>query len=385
MREPATRRPAIRTPEPHVEVAWFSDLCNGDAEFLGVADEALRSTFRHCADVVQRADRLGYQNILLPSSYIVGQDTLTFAAGVAPSTEQISLLAAIRCGEVHPPMLARAISTLDHLLEGRLTLNIISSDLPGMQLDSEARYRRSGEVIEILQQAFTRDRIEFEGEFYRFDLPSEPAKPYQRNGGPLLYFGGMSEAARELCARYCDVFLMWPETEDRIAQTIDDVSKRAARHGRRIDFGYRVHVIVRETEALARAAARRLVSRLDDAQGLRIKHRAQDSRSHGVLRQDALREDADEEGYIEPHLFAEIGRGRSGCGSAIVGDPDQVLAKLERYVELGVRAFILSGYPLLDECERFARDVLPHLATCRLACEQQRVPEPEPALPPGLR
>lgn len=362
-------------------MAWFADLCNGDYEYLGVPDGQLRSSFKHCADIVNLADRLGYDNILLPSSYQVGQDTLTFAAGVAPGLKQMSLLTAVRMGEVHPPMLARALSTLDHMLAGRLTVNIISSDLPGTRLSSEERYAKSREVIQILQQAWTRDRIEFKGEHYQLELDTDPVKPYQQNGGPLLYFGGISEPARELCAEFCDVFLMWPETEANVRATMEDMSARAARYGRKIDFGYRVHVIVRETEDEARAAARKLVSKLDADRAADIKHRALDSRSAGVLRQDALREGADEEGYIEPQLWSGIGQARSGCGSAIVGDPDQVLAKLERYIDLGMRAFILSGYPLLEECESFARLVLPRLKTARLARVQGRLPDSEPVTP----
>ncbi len=364
-----------------VEVAWFSDLCNGDYEFLGVPDGDLRSSFAHCADIVRTADRLGYQNILLPSSYQVGQDVLSFAGGVAPMTKQMSLLTAIRCGEVHPPMLARALSTLDHMLEGRLTVNIISSDLPGTKLESEARYNKSREVIQILKQAWTQERIQFKGEFYDLDLPSEPVKPYQQNGGPLLYFGGISPPARELCAEFCDVFLMWPETEDRIQATMEDMSARAAKFGRKIDFGYRVHIIVRETEEEARAYAERLVSKLDDERANQIKHAALDSKSAGVLRQDALRDAADDDGYIEPHLWSGIGRGRSGCGSAIVGNPEQVLAKLQRYIDLGMRAFVLSGYPLIDECEHFARLVLPKLKQIRLARVHGRLPDATPVTP----
>jgi alkanesulfonate monooxygenase len=166
---------------------------------------------------------------------------------------------------------------------------------------------------------------------------------------------------------------MWPETEDRLAETMRDLSARAASYRREIDFGLRIHMIVRETEAEARAAARRLMSRLDDAAGQEIKHRAQDSRSAGVLRQDALREQADEEGYLEPFIWSGIGRARSGCGSAIVGDPGQVLEKMQRYIQMGVRAFILSGYPHVDECRLFARHVLPHLKRCKLAETQDRV------------
>ena len=59
--------------------------------------------------------------------------------------------------------------------------------------------------------------------------------------------------------------------------------------------------------------------------------------------------------------------------SAIVGDPDQVLGKIQRYIEMGMRAFILSGYPHRDECELFGRYVLPRISKCVLAREQNRL------------
>jgi alkanesulfonate monooxygenase len=158
---------------------------------------------------------------------------------------------------------------------------------------------------------------------------------------------------------------MWPETEDRIAETICVMAEKAAAHGRKIDFGFRSHVIVRETDAEARAAADRLISKLDPTRGAEIKARSQDSRSFGVQRQDELRAQS-KDLYIEDHLWSGVGLARSGCGGAIVGDPDQVLAKLHRYMDMGIRAFVLSGYPHLDECDLFARYVLPKLSTCRL-------------------
>lgn len=377
----------IRSPHlPGVEVAWFSALCADDYEYLGVPDGRLRSSWDHCRDIVLTAERAGYNNILLPNGYVPGQDTLTFAGGMAALTKQIFLLVAVRCGEYHPPMLARAISSLDHMLRGRLAINIISSDMPGTVLDSVARYQRSREVIQILKQAWTQDRIQFRGQFYEFDLPTEPVRPYQQQGGPLLYFGGISEEARALCAEHCDVFLMWPETEDRLADTMRDLSRRAAEFQRTIDFGLRIHMIVRETEREAREAARRLMSKLDEKKGLEIKQRSMDAKSLGVARQDALRAAADEDGFIEPLIWSGIGRARSGCGSAIVGDPDQVYDKLQRYIAMGMRAFILSGYPHRDECELFARYVLPRLRTCYLAREQGRVVEnPVTPLTTGIR
>jgi len=280
---------------------------------------------------------------------------------------------ALRMGEVWPPMLARAISTVDHALEGRLCLNIISSNMPGISESNEVRYQRASEIIQILQGLWAADGpFAWEGEFYNFTLPTaEPAKCYQQNGGPLLYFGGISPAAQDLCAKHCDVFLMWPETEDHVAETIATMSQKAADYDRQIDFGFRSHVIVRETEAEAQAAADRLISRLDRTRGEEIKRRSQDAVSAGVLRQDALREAAGDL-WLEDHLWSGVGLARSGCGSAIVGDPDQVLAKLNRYIDMGMRAFILSGYPHLEECDLFAEHVLPRLPTAKLNQLQSR-------------
>lgn len=169
------------------EVSWFAALCSDDYQYLGVQDGDLRSSWAHCSDIIRLSEELGYRNILCPSSYQVGQDTLSFVAGCAPITSRINLLAAVRCGEMQPIMLARTIATLDHMMQGRLTVNIISSDFPGETADSAYRYQRSREVVQILRQAWTRDAFDFEGEIYCFKgLTTAPAKPYQQNGGPLL-------------------------------------------------------------------------------------------------------------------------------------------------------------------------------------------------------
>ena len=348
------------------EISWFAPLCDGDDDFLGNRNPDYKSTWENTSKIVKTADELGFRNVLCPSSYQVGQDTLSFVAGMAPITKQINFLAAIRCGEVHPPMLARSIATLDHMLKGRLTINIISSDLPGNELDSSERYARSREVIEILKQAWNQDKIDFNGKYYKLSLPTDPVKPYQQNGGPLLYFGGYSPAGVDLCAEHCDVYLMWPETEDKLQGLMNTMTLKASEYGRTVQFGLRVHVIVRETEKEARDYANNLLSKLDLDHGLNIKNRAQDSNSLGVARQSQMRNEADKEYYVEPHLWTGIGLARSGCGAAIVGTPEQILNKLKRYMQMGIRSFILSGYPHQQECELFAHYVLPQLKTISL-------------------
>lgn len=369
--------------ENEVEISWFAPICDGDDDILGSRNYKYKSSWNNTSRIVKTADELGYTNILCPSSYQVGQDTLSFVSSMAPLTAQINFLAAIRCGEIHPPMLARALATVDHILKGRLTVNIISSDLPGNKVESSIRYARSKEVIQILKQGWNNDEINFKGEFYDIKLPSDPVKSYQINGGPLLYFGGYSPDGVDLCAEHCDVYLMWPDTEDKISTLISNMKAKALRYNRTVQFGLRVHVIVRETEAEARKYASKLISNLDYNLGNEIRDRAQDSKSLGVSMQSELRSKSDKDFYVESNLWTGIGLARSGCGAAIVGDPDQVYNKLKRYMNLGIRSFILSGYPHHKECELFAKYVLPRFSNIHLSKAFNRLPKSIPNTPLG--
>jgi alkanesulfonate monooxygenase len=365
------------------EVSWFAALCSDDYRFLGVPEGDLRSSWAHCSAILKEAGGAGFPqhpvSLVLPGR--AGHAQLRGRRGQV--TEKINMLAAVRCGEMQPIMLARTIATLDHMLEGRLTVNIISSDFPGEKAESGYRYQRSREVVEILKQAWTQDEINYAGEVYDFKgLTTDPVRPYQ-TGGPLLYFGGYSPAALELCGQHCDVYLMWPEPKDQIAERMKAVNQVAEKYDRTLDYGLRVHVIVRDTEAEAREYAEHLVSKLDDELGTLIRERALDSTSLGVSHQARARELADQFGYVEPHLWTGIGRARSGCGAAIVGSADQVLSEIEDYRKMGIRAFIFSGYPHLEECRHFGRLVMPELKTCSLPVEYGRVPAQVPATPLG--
>ena len=349
------------------EIAWFSALCDDDYEFLGVPDPQLKSSWEHCRNIVLRAEEGGFDNILLPSGYQLGVDTTVFAAAVAPYLQRMKLLWATRMGEDWPPQLARRIATLDRILGpnaagtgGRLNVNIISSDMPGEKIESGPRYRRATEIMTIVRKLLDGEHLSHKGEFYDLDL--DPARITTLSGKcPPFYFGGLSHEARECAAQACDVYLMWPDTMDKVKDNIADLTGRAAKFGRKLKFGYRVHVIVRETEDEARAYADRLLSKLDDEKGRAIREASLDAKNYGVQRQAELRGAADGDGFVEENLWTGIGRARSGCGAAIVGDPDQVLAKLRAYQAAGIEAFILSGYPHTTECDLFARHVMPHI------------------------
>ena len=348
------------------EISWFSALCDDDYEFLGVPDPMLKSSWEHCRDIVMQAESGGFDNILLPSGYQLGIDTTAFAAAIAPMLRRMALLMAVRIGETWPPQLARQIATIDRLLGGRLTVNIISSDMPGETMPSAPRYARTLEAMQILKTLLDGEPLDHQGEHWQIKV--DPPRVGTVSGkAPLLYFGGLSPAAREAAAKGCDVFLMWPDKKETVAAIIADMDARAAAHGRTLRYGYRAHVIVRDTEAEARTYADRLLSKLDAQEGAAIRAQSLDSTSTGVAAQAALREGATDDGYAEENLWTGVGRARSGCGAAIVGDPDQVLAKLAMYREMGIEAFILSGYPHAAEADLFARHVLPRIDHAPLA------------------
>ena len=345
----------MRSPRP--DFFWFAALCDDDTTNLGNGDASILSSYDHCAAIVAEAASQGFDGVLLPSGYALGIDALAFAAAVARDVQGIDLLVAIRVGEMWNPQLVRQLATLDQLSNSRLRVNIISSDLPGKTESGAIRYGRTAETMEQLRRGFGGETLSVDG------VPLFPPRIVTAmKRTPPLYFGGLSPEARSVAAGGADVYLMWPDTEEEVASIISDLTARAALVDRELSFGYRVHVIVRESEEEAVAAAGALIAGLDDETGSAIRSKSLDATSVGVARQQSLRSDADETGFVEPNLWTGIGRARSGCGAAIVGNPDQVEAKLRRYMDLGISSFILSGYPHREEARRFGELVLPRFA-----------------------
>ena len=158
-----------------------------------------------------------------------------------------------------------------------------------------------------------------------------------------------------------------------IKEKFDDIREKAAKLGRKVKFGLRLQVIVRETEEEAWEAANKLISHLDEETIKSAQERQKSSDSVGQARINALHNGDINNLVISPNLWAGIGLVRSGAGTALVGNPEQIAARIKEYVELGADTFVFSGYPNLEESIRFAELVFPLLGKDSIFEEDQVV------------
>ena len=355
-----------------MKIFWFIPT-HGDSRYLGTAEGARQLTHDYLKQVAQAADSLGYEGVLIPTGRSC-EDPWVVAASLLPVTQRLKFLIAVRPGLHQPALAARMAASFDRLSGGRLLINLVTGgdraelEGDGLFLDHAKRYEQSAEFIriwrEILSRSHTGEALDFEGEHLQVKGAKLLFPPLQQPHPPV-FFGGSSEAAHELAAEQVDTYLTWGEPPADVARKVADVRERAARHGRTVKFGIRLHVIVRETEAEAWAAAERLISRLDD--NIVVQAQAAFARmdSEGQRRMAALHAGGKKrtraELEISPNLWAGVGLVRGGAGTALVGDPQTVAARIQEYAELGLDHFVLSGYPHLEEAYRFAELVFPLL------------------------
>ena len=355
-----------------LNIFWFIPT-HGDSRYLGTAQGGRQLNHDYLKQVAQAADSLGYEGVLIPTGRSC-EDPWVVAASLLPVTQRLKFLVAVRPGLHQPALAARMAASFDRLSNGRLLINLVTGgdraelEGDGVFLDHAQRYEQSAEFIRIWREILTRSH---EGETFDFDgqhLQVKGAKlffPPLQHPHPPVYFGGSSEAAHELAGEQVDTYLTWGEPPAEVAKKVADVKARAAKHGRTVKFGIRLHVIVRETDAEAWAAADALISKLDDDVVNRAQAAFAKMDSEGQRRMAALhaggakRTRADLE--ISPNLWAGVGLVRGGAGTALVGDPETVAARIQEYAELGLENFIFSGYPHLEEAYRFAELVFPLL------------------------
>ncbi|SDV48996.1 FMNH2-dependent alkanesulfonate monooxygenase [Chitinasiproducens palmae] len=346
------------------DIFWFLPT-SGDTRYLGKSDFGRPPTPAYMRQVAATADDLGYDGLLLPTGSSCLDAWIT-AATLADATRRIKLLVALRTSVTGPTLAARQAATLDRALGGRLLLNVVpggdATELgaDGVFLDHDARYAAADEFLTVWRRIVAGETVDFRGDYVDVRQARNFHPPVQRPYPPL-YMGGSSPAAHGLAGKHIDAYLSWGEPPAAVAEKFADVRRRAAEHGRTVRLGVRLHVIVRETEAEAWADADRLISRLTDADIARAQAQYARMDSVGQQRMAQLHGGRRDKLEISPNLWAGVGLVRGGAGTALVGDPETVAARLREYQALGADTFVLSGYPHLEESIRFAELVFPLL------------------------
>lgn len=349
-----------------LNVFWFLPT-HGDTRYLGTTHGARPVTFDYLRQIAVAADTNGYDGVLIPTGRSC-EDPWVVASSLIGATKTLNFLVAIRPGLTTPGIAVRTAATFDRLSGGRLRVNVVTGgdqaelEADGFFADHATRYEISSEFLRVWRAALSGEGgdagFDFDGKHIKVKgartLYPPVQKPY-----PPIFFGGSSEAAHELAAEQVDVYLTWGEPPAAVAEKIADIRARAARHGRTVRFGIRLHVIVRETNDAAWAAADELISHVDDDVIARAQAAFAKMDSVGQRRMAALHGGRRDKLEVSPNLWAGIGLVRGGAGTALVGDPQTVAARMKEYAQLGIDTFVLSGYPHLEEAYRFAELVFP--------------------------
>ncbi|MGO6817388.1 FMNH2-dependent alkanesulfonate monooxygenase [Rhizobium leguminosarum] len=361
------------TSEP-INFLWFIPT-SGDGTYLGSSELNRAPEIGYLTQIAQAVDRLGYSGVLLPTG-VACEESFVTAAALAAKTEKLQFLVAIRPGTASPAYYARLATTLDRISNGRLLLNIVVGGSPaelagdGIHLEHDERYAHAEEFFTVFEELLEKGTASFDGKYIKA-TNARLGFPSVQNPRPPLYFGGSSDAGIDFSVGRVDKYLTWGEPPAQVAEKITKVRKAAGERGREVSFGIRLHFIVRETDDEAWEAAERLIRHLDDDTIREAQERfVQESDSVGQKRMAALHGGRRDKLEVSPNLWAGVGLVRAGAGTALVGSPKTVAARLREYQEIGIDTVIGSGYPHLEEAYRVAELLFPEFGITR---EQQRL------------
>ena len=352
---------------------WFIPT-SGDGPYLGTDDFYRAPDHAYLREIATAVDRLGFGGVLIPTGANC-EDSWITATALATATERLKFLVAIRPGTATPAFYARLASAVDRVSNGRLLINIVVGGAPkelagdGIFLPHDERYDHAEEFFEVFETIAKGGTATLDGKY----IKAEGAKlnfPFVQKPQPPLYFGGSSDAAIEFSAGRADKYLTWGEPPAQVAEKIAQVRAAAAAKGREVTFGIRLHFIVRETDEEAFAAADKLISRLSDETIAAAQEKfRKESDSVGQHRMAALHGGQRDNLYVAPNLWAGVGLVRGGAGTALVGSPETIAARLREYQALGIDTVIGSGYPHLEEAYKVAELLFPVLGLGRRSGE----------------
>ena len=347
-----------------VNVLWFLPT-HGDGRYLGTVEGGRPVHLEYLKQIAQAADALGYFGVLIPTGKSC-EDSWLVAAAMVPVTRKLKFLVAVRPGLQPPSLAARMAATLDRLSDGRVLINVVTGGDPvenkgdGIFLEHAERYQMTREFLTVYKRLLAGETVDYQGKYIRIEGGQVLFPPIQA-GGPPLYIGGSSAEGHQVAAEFVDKYLTWGEPPAQVEEKITAMRRLAAATGRQVSFGIRLHVIVRETASEAWASADRLIAKLDEDTIRSAQKIFSRMDSEGQRRMSALHDGRRDRLEISPNLWAGVGLVRGGAGTALVGSPEQIVARMKEYMALGIDSFILSGYPHLEEAYRFAELVMPLL------------------------
>lgn len=347
-----------------MEIFWFFPT-HGDSRYLGTSRGARTVDHAYLTQIAQAADTLGYSGALIPVGRSC-EDPWVAASSLIGATKRLKFLLAVRPGIISPTVSARMASTFDRLSNGRLLVNVVTGGDPvelesdGSWLKHDERYEAADEFLQIWRRILAGESVDLEGKHIHVKDAKIFYPPVQKPHPPL-YFGGSSAAAHTLAADHIDVYLTWGEPPAQVAEKIADIRARAEKSGRKIRFGIRLHVIVRETEEEAWQAASDLIRYVDDDTIAAAQKAYSRMDSEGQRRMAQLHNGTRDNLEIYPNLWAGVGLVRGGAGTALVGSAEKVAERMREYTDIGIETFIFSGYPHLEEAYRVAELLFPLL------------------------
>jgi len=321
-----------------------------------VADEDMQATWPYISRLARRSEEIGFDLTLIAElnlNDIKGPeapslDAWSTAAALAAVTHRLELMVAVRPTFHNPALLAKQAANIDHISNGRVSLNVVSSwwaeeaKKYGVLFDQhDDRYARTSEWLDVVDQAWKQDHVNYHGKYYRVDDLILQPKPVSRPR-PVIYAGGESEAAKNLIAQKCDAYVMHGDPPERIRAKIADLSERRERFGLPpMQFGVAAYAVVRDSEA----EAQKELARITDVK--------QNAAGYGNYQQWLANTQLDQRVSLEDYSVSN-----RGLRSGLVGTPEQVSERIAEFEDAGANLLLLQFSPQLEEMERFSAQVI---------------------------
>lgn len=328
-----------------------------------VPDEGMDTSWNYVKKLAQKSEDWGYSLSLIAELYlndIKGKeapslDAWSTAAALAAVTEQLEIMVAVRPTFHNPAILAKHAANIQHISNGRLSLNVVSSwwkeeaTKYGIHFEQhDDRYARTKEWLDVVTSVWEKDHVTYHGNFYNVEDNILQPKPATK---PFIYAGGESEAAKSLISTQCDGYVMHGDSPELIGKRIADMKRRREEKGLApMKFGVAAYSIIRDNELEIKKELARITDVKSSAAGF-------DNYQQWLAGTQL-------EGELSLQEYSVSNR---GLRSGLVGTPAQVQDRIAAFEAVGVDFFLLQCSPQLEEMERFSDAIIKEFAGAKLS------------------